>query len=177
VAEDAFDILGLQPGFALEQGAIDRAYFARSAALHPDLAADPDAPRRMAALNDAKRTLEDPESRADALLRRLGGPAREQERGLPEGFLMEIMETRQEIEGAVSSGDPGERRRWQEWAADERRAAIRDVGAMFRDLGTEPPGAALREIRVRLNAWRYIERLIEQLDPGYDPARADFRRP
>jgi curved DNA-binding protein CbpA len=177
VAEDAFDILGLQPGFGLDQGSIDRAYFARSAALHPDLAADPDAPRRMAALNDAKRTLEDPESRADAALRRLGGPAREQERGLPDGFLMEIMETRQEIEAAVSSGDPAERRRWQNWAADQRRRAIQEVGAMFRALPPDPPAETLRAIRVRLNAWRYIERLIEQLDPGYDPARADFTRP
>ena len=37
-----------------------------------------------------------------------------------------------------------------------------------------PAPEALREVRTRLNAWRYIERLIEQLDPDYDPARADF---
>ena len=29
-------------------------------------------------------------------------------------------------------------------------------------------------IRESLNAWRYIERLIEQLDPDYSPAEADF---
>ena len=32
-------------------------------------------------------------------------------------------------------------------------------------------GAALGAIRVELNAWRYIERLLEQLDPG---AGAEF---
>jgi hypothetical protein len=35
-------------------------------------------------------------------------------------------------------------------------------------------GAETVEIRRELNAWRYIERLIEQLDPNYDPGRADF---
>lgn len=177
MAEDAFDILGIQPGFELDRAALDRAYFARSAALHPDLATDPDAPRKMAALNDARRTLEDPEARADAFLRRLGGPARDQERGLPEGFLLEIMETRQEIEGAVASGDPVQREHWQTWSADQRRIAINEIGAMFRSLPAAADAASLRAVRVRLNAWRYIERLIEQLDPAYNPATADFKQP
>ena len=30
-------------------------------------------------------------------------------------------------------------------------------------------------IRRELNVWRYTERMIEQLDPGYDPNTADFR--
>jgi len=41
-------------------------------------------------------------------------------------------------------------------------------------VGDPPDPALLGEIRTQLNAWRYIERLIEQLDPQYDPNRADF---
>ena len=128
----------------------------------------------MAAVNLARRTLSDPERRAHALLARLGGPTKERERGLPEGFLAGMMELREKIEGAV--GDSGERAKWEAWAQERRREAVAQVGAMFRALpaaGAER-AAALRAIRVLLNAWRYIERLIEQLDPDYDPSRADF---
>jgi molecular chaperone HscB len=172
---DPFDILGLPAAFALDGAEIDRAYLARSAALHPDLAAgDAEAPRKMAALNQAKRALEDPERRANVLLARLGGPAKEADRSLPPGFLMDMMETREAIEAAVRSGDPSQRRQWEGWAEDRRREAIMEVGSMFGGLGTPPAAEGLRAIRTRLNAWRYIERLIEQLDPDYDPARADF---
>lgn len=165
---DPFDILNLPPRFDLDQAEVERAYLARSAALHPDLAAnDPEAARAMADLNHARRVLSDPEQRADALLRRLGGPTREQERGLPHGFLAQIMEIRQEIESALAEDDPrrcaAERARWQNWARQQRAQAIADVGAMFAALETPPTQDALRAIRVHLNAWRYIERLIEQL--------------
>jgi molecular chaperone HscB len=188
VASDPFDILGVPARFDLESREIERAYLERSVRLHPDLArGDPDAARGMAELNRAKRIVADPEKRADALLVRLGGPRREEEKGLPAGFLMEMMEVREAVEGAVGSGDPAQRAKWEAWAEERRREAISEVGGMFTELwgeehrfpkaetgGTGPGRDALRDIRVRLNAWRYIERLIEQLDPGYDPARADF---
>lgn len=170
---DPFDQLGLAPAFDLDPAALERAYLARSAALHPDLAAgDADAARRSALLNQSKRTLEDPERRADALLTRLGGPAREQHKALPDGFLAEIMETREAVEEA--GRDPEARARWETWAEERRREHIAVVSGLFKALGERPGPAALAAIRTRLNAWRYIERLIEQLDPEYDPARADF---
>jgi len=177
--QDAFDLLGLEPRFDLDRTAVDRAYFARSARLHPDVAAgSPDAAREMAELNKAKATLESPERRADALLKRLGGPSREDHKVLPPGFLMEIMEVREAIESAVSSPDPVGKERaraqWEDWAEEQRRAAMKEVGQLFAAAGGNPDREALAAIRTRLNAWRYIERLIEQLDPAYDPARADF---
>ena len=170
---DAFDILGLEPVFDIDPAAVQRAYLAQSALLHPDLAAaDVEAARTMANLNMARRTLEDPERRADSFLSRLGGPSKERDKGLPDGFLMEMMETREQIEAAA--GDPKARATWEAWAQERRREAVMEVGAMFRAVGARPLPEALRAIRIRLNAWRYIERLIEQLDPGYDPRRADF---
>lgn len=173
---DAFDLLNLPPAFDLDPAHLRRAYLLRSAQIHPDVAGqDEEAARRSALLNEAKDALEDPERRADTLLLRLGGPPRERERSLPDGFLASIMETRMAVEEAIASGDPAERRRWEGWATDQRGRHIGRVGAMFAALGSPPAPDDLRAIRTELNAWRYIERLIEQLDPGYDPGRADFR--
>jgi molecular chaperone HscB len=171
---DPFDILGLEPRFDLSADRLGRAYLARSAVLHPDLASDDGgAAREMAALNEAKRVLESHERRANALLARLGGPTKEQDKSLPPGFLAQMMQTREEIES--SAHDPASRARWERWATDQREAAIAEVSAMFRGVGPKPAQPALAAIRARLNAWRYVERLIEQLDPDYDPARADFQ--
>jgi molecular chaperone HscB len=162
---DPFDTLGLPARFDLDPLEVERAYLARSADLHPDLAgADPDAERLAAELNGAKRALSDPEMRADALLRRLGGPTREKERSLPSGFLMEIMGIREEIESSAASGDPAAAAKWEEWAEGRRRELIGSISAMFAGLGDKPDADALRAIRVELNVWRYIERLVEQLE-------------
>lgn len=132
----------------------------------------------MAALNQARRILSDPERRADALLMRLGGPPKERERGLPDGFLVEFMEVREAVESAIGATDEGERsaarRKWESWGEERRRRAIEEVASVFERLEGPPSPEPLRQIRIRLNAWRYIERLLEQLDPDYDPRRADF---
>lgn len=163
---DPFATLGLPARFDLDPGAVERAYLARAAATHPDLA-DPAtadaAARAAAALNDAKAALLDPESRARALLAHLAPDAPATERDLPEGFLMEIMQTRMAIEEAVQSRDPQAVARWREWAADQRSSSIERLGALFAGLDDPPDPGALAEIRRRLNAWRYIERLLEQL--------------
>lgn len=182
---DPFLVLGLERTFDLDESRIRRAYLARAAMMHPDTlegALDGDADASSAALNEAKRTLEDPERRANALLVLLGGASAEGDRTLAPGFLMEVMELRERVEEALGSGDASARARVGREAGEAREAYIRRVGALFRGLGEldgvggDERGAALRAIRVELNAWRYIERLIEQLDPGYDPGRADFGR-
>lgn len=162
---DPFDILGLPARFDLGARDVERAWLDKSAALHPDAAgSDPEAEGLAAALNEAKRVLSNPESRADAVLRRLGGPTREQERSLPPGFLMEIMEIREEIEAAAGKGDPAEAAKWEQWAEDRRGELIGSIGAKFAGLGERPDAGALRAIRVELNVWRYIERLVEQFE-------------
>lgn len=178
VSGDPFEILGVPGHFELAAADLDRAYYGRATALHPDIASGhSEAPRKMAELNRAKEILSSPERRADALLRRLGGPDRTAHRQLPATFLAEIMQVREEIEAAMAAAPERreqERARWEAWAEGERARAIREVGAMFRGLGSPPDPESLRTLRTRLNAWRYIERLIEQLDPAYDPSRADF---
>jgi molecular chaperone HscB len=165
---DAFDLLGLEPRFDLDPARLERAYLTRAARLHPDLASgNPDAPVKAAALNHAKAALSDPESRANLLLARLGGPSKDQDKSLPDGFLMDMLETRERAEGDLSSADPARLAPWKQWTQDQRSHYAQRVGELFRAL---PAGGShadtLRAIRLELNAWRYIERLAEQLDPA-----------
>ncbi len=164
---DAFDVLGLEPEFDLDPVTLERAYLVRAAHAHPDRAGgDPEASRLSASINEARRLLSDPESRANVLLARLGGPSKEQEKSLPSGFLAEMMEVREDIESAVAAGGEAERARREQSAGERRAAHARAVSGMFRALGPRPSSAALRAIRVELNAWRYTERLLEQLSAG-----------
>jgi molecular chaperone HscB len=179
-ASNPFSELGLPERFDLDAPAVESAYLARIAAIHPDLsdpAASDDFARRSAALHEAKAVLLDPERRAGALLALRGGPGPSDDRALPDGFLMEMMEIREAVE--ADRGDPGAVARWEAWAGERRAEHAERVAGLF-DRADAAEGAAkagaLTEIRRELNAWRYIERLLEQLDPEYDPARADFGR-
>lgn len=171
---DPFQILGLPRRFRLDRAAIESACLAAIAASHPDLAGADDAAATAdaSALNDARADLLNSEKRANLLHAALGGPSAAENRDLPDGFLMEIMTTRQQVEAAIESGDAARREEWQRWAL-EQRAWYEDRAAEVLD-AEHPVPAALADLRPTLNAWRYIERLIEQLDPDYDPNRADF---
>ncbi|MDX2017771.1 MAG: DnaJ domain-containing protein [Planctomycetota bacterium] len=164
---DAFDLLGLEPRFDLDPARLERAYLSRAARLHPDLASgNPDAPAKAAALNHAKATLSDPEARANLLLARLGGPAKDQDKSLPAGFLMDILETRERAEADLASADPARLAPWKSWTNDQRAAYAQRVSELFAAALAQPHPDTLRAIRLELNAWRYIERLAEQLDPA-----------
>ena len=169
-----FAQLGLEPVYRIDSAQIERAYRLRLAQSHPDMGAggggaDP------AALNAARAKLSDHEQRASALLAVLGGPDASSCRDLPDGFLMDMMMQRQEIEEAIESGGEQERAQWEQWGIEQRRAYHEEIAQRFEALSDPTDHAGLRDIRVQLNAWRYIERLIEQLDPEYDPADADFQ--
>ena len=161
-----FAALGLPAEYGLTGQQISRAYLARISGAHPDAGEEDDVVA--AGLNEARRVLENPETRAAALLALRGDEPGGALKELPGGFLAAMMGTREEIEQALASGDEGARSHWQGWAAAQRGEYEGRVAKMF------AAGAGSAEIRRELNAWRYIERLIEQLDPNYDAGRADF---
>jgi molecular chaperone HscB len=196
-ARDPFALLGLPRTFDLDAAEIDAAYLQRAAELHPDrLAAargggtgagtghlDPlaeaDAARRAAELNDARAELGNPERRAGVLLHLLGGPRPDEDRSLPDGFLLEMMDVRQELDAAQAAQDAAELERLRAWAASRRAAHMMSLSSKFRRLGDLESGSPergraamapslgagedlLRDIRRELNAWRYIERMIDQ---------------
>ena len=171
--EDPFARLTLPRRFYLADAEIESAYLRAVGGAHPDA---PGGGADAGAINAARTALRDPEARADALLLLLGGPSRAEQRGLPDGLLMEMMEIRQQIEREIAEQGALARARWEAWAEQRRAERLQIIGGQFGALGDPPDPARLRDIRVQLNALRYIERLIEQLDPEYDPASADFDR-
>lgn len=179
MAADPFDELGVPARFDLSREEVRRAWLARTAAIsaRPGAGTEGATVVHLARLNEAKAALDHAAHRAEALLSRLGGPAPADDKSLPEGFLPMMLEQREEIEASLASGGTGARAEWEAWAIERRREHEQRVSEFFARLGPSPTGAdpaALRAIRMELNAWRYIERLIEQLDPEYDAGRADF---
>jgi DnaJ-domain-containing protein 1 len=123
-----------------------------------------DAQQLSAELNAARATLANPESRAEALLSFAGGAPAGSERTLPEGFLSQMMELRESMEVDMASGDARALDRWHDYVNERRAHFIAMLSTLFST--PSPLGAEQRrEIRMQLNAWRYIERLIEQLEP------------
>ena len=174
-----FEILGLPVSCAVTRAQIESAYLARIAGAHPDHAADggPAGEPTAAELNDARAVLLDEEKRFNLVHRALGGPSAGEDDSLPDGFLMEIMDARMEIEEATASGDAAEREKWAAWGEEQKAALRASASAQLERLESDADGdraGTLRDVRRTLNAWRYYERLIEQLDPSYDPASADF---
>jgi len=152
---DPFAILELDRRFDLTAAEIERAYLARAVGLHPDTDAAHDE-ACAADLNRARQDLKDPETRGNILLALLGGPAKETDRSLPNGFLMQMMEIRGEMESGT------DQHKWSAWGEDQRAQHEREVGALFEKVvARDPDGAMLKAIRTRLNAWRYIERMLE----------------
>lgn len=174
---DAFEILGIEPGFEVDLDEVERAFLSRLGSIHPDVAGADDV--EAARLNAAREVIEDPERRAWALLSRITGGAKVQDRSLPDGFLSEILEIREEVEAALASGDAAGLATWKRWAGERRGAHISRVASMFRTMqgGGKPDDAFLRDLVRELNAWRYIERLIEQWgsERGGEPPSSDDR--
>ncbi|MCA9281605.1 MAG: hypothetical protein H6812_08420 [Phycisphaeraceae bacterium] len=160
-----FGVLGLVARFDLDPAAIDSAWLRAAAMCHPDRVGDEASGggRTIAAVNRARAALSDPERRAEALLTHLGGASREEDNALPEGFLMEIFSVRQELEEAKETGDGERIASFERWADGRREEYIREVSERFNAVGSPPQAERLAQIRRTLNAWRYIERMIEQL--------------
>ena len=166
---DPFTCLGFEPRFDLAPEAIRLKAVRAAARLHPDRATDPvDASRRsqeLSAMNEAAAELEDDEKRANALLNVLGGPSASEDRSLPDGFLEEMLEVRMDLESVIASGDEPGRIRLSEWAINQRAMYKAQVAELFGAPGDTIDEKVRANIRGQLNIWRYIERMIEQLNP------------
>jgi len=171
--DDSFDRLGLPRRFVLDVGVLERAYLARSRAVHPDFhlagsSADLDASLELsAAVNEAYNTLRDPFARAEHLLALEGGPTASEHKQLPPGFLAEMLEAREEIEQA--RGKPAESERLGQVFTTRFDGLLSEVAGLFQRLEALPPDAAERanlRLRVRglLNAAKYVRGLIRDLD-------------
>jgi hypothetical protein len=94
---------------------------------------------------------------------------------------MEIMEIREQVDATLAAKGPEqavERAKWKQWAQSHRAEYTKATCEMFQRLEAATDtgrNAIARDVRRLLNAWRYIERMLEQLDETYDPAKADWK--
>lgn len=171
MADDPFAILGLPRRFDLASATVERAYLTLAAQAHPDLMSDAiEAETRSSMLNRARATLVDPERRAVALWElwsaEFGVSRPERADALPPAFLMEMMEVREELENA--RGDAAAIERWSAWAEAKRDEYRKEVGQLLGGLTRDMPRAdasrSLAKIKQVLNQWRYVERMVEQME-------------
>jgi len=160
VMADPFAILGVKPQFDLDAEGLHARFIAAVATAHPDRFSDPvdqaDAAVRTAEINEAYATLTDPERRANALLIKLGGPAKNDDKSLPPDLLMQMMEVREQSEQAIATDNRTELERLRCWARNQREEYLGRISKLFERRDTTA-------IRMELNALRYIEQMLKQL--------------
>jgi len=180
---DAFEQLGLPARYDVEPAELERAFFERSKALHPDrFAAAPAAERvaalsRARALNDAYALLKRDASRAEYLLAREGVTIGDNERIDPE-LVMALLEEREQLAEARQRGDLGEVERMAAAMRARRREALAQVRALFGEAnqagaeaeraGGEARAQLLARIKRQLMLLRYVERYLEECDAALD---------
>lgn len=185
---DAFEVLGLEPTFLLDQARLAEVHRDLSRALHPDRYSGRPASERRAALsraievNSAFRALRDPLSRGELLMKRLSYPALETQSADPE-FLLEIMELREALREAFRQGSQvaverlAARVRAQKAACEAALADLFEVALAAPDSrgddlsrGSAPgsaPGEGA-ELGQRLSQLRYYERFLTEADALLD---------
>ncbi len=150
----------------MDEQALRQSFLRASAEHHPDRFVDPieqaEAVEMMSQLTDSYRVLSDPELRAKALLRLSGLELPEDKDKLPPDLLMEVMEVREEMEDAIASDNQAELDRLRAWATGQRGMYLKKLAQL---LDAELDAGKASQVRLELNALRYIQRMLEQM-PG-----------
>lgn len=165
-SSDLFGLLGLPAQFDVDAAVLERAFHERTKELHPDRFATAPAAERVAALsrsralNDAYQTLRKPVARAEYMLERAGVTIGDNEQ-LDPGFLMEILELREELAEAKVARRLPEIERLRGAMQARRDAAVGKLPALFER-------GALPEIKEQLILLRYLDRYLEECDSALD---------
>lgn len=163
---DLFALFGLEERYDLDLAALEKAFFEKSKELHPDRFASAPAAERVAALtksralNDAYQTLKKPVARAEYLLARAGVTIGDNER-LEPGFLMEILELREELAEARVAGKLDVVGHKQGAMAARKKGVLAELPALF-------AAKDLPAIKERLIVMRYLDRYLEECDAALD---------
>jgi molecular chaperone HscB len=155
---DPFEILGLKPRYFLENTEVDQAWRAISRMVHPDrFAGKPAVMRRMslqwtAAINSARRDLNDPERRARVLA--TGDPAPPETRHAPkdQDFLEAIFELQM-----AAAGDPERVRAQATQMQDTEHAQLKRIFTAW-----EAEEGDLSEVERLLGRLKYLNTAVSQ---------------
>ena len=160
---DYFALFDLPVAFDLDVTDLGERYLARSRLVHPDRFASAPASertlavRRFTQLNDAYNALRRPVSRAEYMLARAGITIGGNEQ-LDPGFLLEILELREELAAATAAGDEARRSALE---ADMRRRRDATVAGLGPAIAAGELAAAKRQLIVL----RYLDRFLEAAAP------------
>ncbi len=166
LGEDHFQTLGMAPSFDVSSQELSERHLSYSRRLHPDHAGDDPASRAKAVMlsaqvNEAYSVLKDPFQRAEYLLGLEGGPAASEDKRVPAGFLEEMLELRDDLEGHLASGKQERVTGFREFL-EGRLGTLRDE---LRDLFAVE-ARNLPEIRQTLNVAAYFRGLLRDLRDG-----------
>jgi molecular chaperone HscB len=161
---DHFELFQLPQRFALDARALDDAYRAVQAQVHPDrFAAAGEAQKRVAMqwasqANDAYQTLKQPLKRAIYLLHLRGIDVQaENNTAMEPAFLMQQMEWRERIEDAAGSRNVGELDALGRELRDDARLRFDKLAALLDSRADQGAAEAVRQLM-------FIERVSEDVD-------------
>ncbi len=177
-ATNYYDFFGLEHKLNLNLRDLEKRFYTLSRRLHPDVYFRRPPKERQysldatAMLNDGYRTLRDPISRAEYLLKQNGFDIGEQKsNNVPPELLEEVFELNMALE-EVRSGDESVRLQLEE--AREKFLTMRDdvdaeLQAKFEEYDRAPSQDVLREIRSLLNRRTYVRNLVNQVEAALQP--------
>lgn len=161
---DHFALLRVERRFDLDSGQLKGSYKGLMGDAHPDRHGRASAEEQQrvadhaASITDAYAVLREPHLRAVHLLELLGAPLDEETSSdvLGAGFLMEVMEAREELEEAAGAEDA------------PRLQALRDanrdaVGALHAALGPAFAGGDLEQARALTARLQYLQRIEAEI--------------
>jgi molecular chaperone HscB len=167
--QNHFQLFGLEPAYALDAEALERAYRELQTLVHPDrFAAAGDAERRASMqwttrVNEAYRTLRDPVQRARHFLEIHGlDVGFETNTQMPADFLMEQLETREALEGALASKDCGLLDSLGDGLAEKKRDLQAQIGESIDARKDYPAAAAL------VRKLMFLDKLGAEIDSAYE---------
>ncbi|WP_322051423.1 Fe-S protein assembly co-chaperone HscB [Paraburkholderia bannensis] len=164
LSDSHFVLFGLPEQFALDADALDHAYRAVQAQVHPDrFAAAGEAQKRVAMqwatrANEAYQTLRDPLKRAKYMLHLRGiDVGAENNTAMEPAFLMQQMEWREAIEDAVGAKNVDALDALASDLRDDERVRLSKLGALLDSGSNQPAAEAVRQLM-------FIERVAAEVD-------------
>jgi len=168
-----FELFGIEPGFALDRAALDRAYREIQGRIHPDRFAHAGEAERRASMqwttrvNEAYRVLQDPLERARHLLELNGvDVAFETNTAMPAEFLERQMTLRESLEAASEARDAAALDALRaDLAIDRKRVETQLAARIDQEKDFAAAAALVRELK-------FLERLDMEIESAYEAIEA-----
>ena len=175
---DYFEIFGIPRRLNLSVDDLQQRYYRQSRELHPDRFMNKPAAEQQraldmsSALNDARRTLQDPIQRANYLLSLEGFDIGEQKsKDVPPELLEEVFELNMALE-EIRGGDESARPQLEQAEANFAKmmgGVDVQLQSLFKKYDDTPRRETLSEIRGVLNRRKYIQNLLSEVQSELTP--------